>query len=70
MPNDLNAKQDVLSWSADVRLTLCQHIDSKGFFPRGGGGYSLYLDACKRSARSLVCSDFAQRNKGALGGAT
>ena len=38
MPNDLTAKQDVLSWGADVRLDLRQHIDSKGFFPRGGGG--------------------------------
>ena len=38
MPNDLKAKQDVLSWGADAHLALCQHIDSKGFFPRGGGG--------------------------------
>ena len=69
MPNDLTAKQDVLSWGAGVRLALRQHIDSKGFFPRGGGG-SLYLHACGHSACGLVCSDFAQRNKGALGGAT
>ena len=38
MPNDLTAEQNVLSWGADVRLALRQHIDSKGFFPRGGGG--------------------------------
>ena len=38
MPNDLTAEQNVLSWGADVRLDLRQHIDSKGFFPRGGGG--------------------------------
>ena len=37
VPNDLTAKQDVLSWGASVRLALFQHIDSKGFFPRGGG---------------------------------
>ena len=37
VPNDLTAKQNVLSWGASVRLALFQHIDSKGFFPRGGG---------------------------------
>ena len=38
MPNDLTAEQNVLSRGADVHLALFQHIDSKGFFPRGGGG--------------------------------
>ena len=38
MKNGLTAKQNVLSWGVGVRLALRQHIDSKGFFPRGGGG--------------------------------
>ena len=53
MPNDLTTKQNVLNLRADARLDPRQHIDSKGFFPRGGGGGSLCLDAFGRGACGL-----------------
>ena len=69
MTNDLIAKQNVLSWGADVRLDLRQHIDLKDFLTREGGVAFI----CTLAGVALAAwfgSDFAQRNKGALGGAT
>ena len=69
MPNDLTAKQDVLSWGTDARLELSQHIDSKDFLPKEGGVAFIWTVAGIVLA-AWFGSDFAQRNKGALGGAT
>ena len=43
MPNAVTAKRNLPNWGADARLDICQILENKGFFSRGGGGGRLYL---------------------------
>ena len=44
MPNAVTAKQNLPNWGADARLDICQILENKGFFSRGGGGRSYLGD--------------------------
>ena len=56
MPNAVTAKRNLPNWGADARLDICQILENKGFFSRGGGGGGLIWAIS--GLMLAVCFDF------------